>query len=356
MRDSYLFKDEPLTPVERKALIQDEGFLLWEHVRESLRNRLDTVLPDRHVFVLHALVEAGHGDLLTEEEHQQLADAQEEISHALEEYPALADVSSRIAEERVAFLECWDQPARIYRLRPRTLRMAVAVAAVLIVGFVGTLALWMGSDEQVMFVADGESEQVEFPDGSMALLVDEAEVRFSEKDFERHVDFTGSAFFDVAHSAEPFTVATPSGLATVLGTRFGVRTQGGVTEVVLESGSVALASLDQPVQEVVLRPGTMSRIADGGSPSTPVVVNLMDALGWTGYLFFDATPMEEVVRALANRHGVAITVAPALANEEVSGAFGPNDGPAQILEILATALSATVEGSEDEGLTIRPAR
>ncbi len=351
----FLVHEGQLTPAQRAALernpAQRDELQQWLQVRAGLKGRLDQVVPDRQAFVLHALARAGHFEELTAAERQQVEASKEAMGRAMEVYPALRDIAGRIEEDRAEFAACWEQPVRIRRLTPRVWRMAAVI--VMLIGFAAIFALFLGQDLHTVAVSDGETHQLELPDGSTVLLVDDAEVRYDAEDFARHVRFSGSAFFDVAHSEEPFTIATPGAVTTVLGTRFGIKASGEVTAVILERGRVSLAAHDSPEAQVILSPGEMSNVLRGGLPSAPTSVDLMSALGWTGYLFFDATPMVEVARVLQDRYSVDISVVEALQQEQVSGSFEPTDAPAHILSVIATTLDAEVVGSESTGFRIR---
>ena len=352
--------EEQLTPAQRTsfgaALEQDPslGTALrhWLAVRAHLKDGLDSAMPDRRLFALHVLARSGYGDALSEEERAEVSASAGMMERAVEACPALDDVAGRIEEDTAVFMECWEQPVRVVRFAPRVWRMAAGIA--LLVGFAAVFGLLRGQEDVLTFAAaDGETELVVLPDGSTAHLVGEARVSYDAEDFDRQVSFSGNALFDVAHDEDPFTIDTPGAVTTVLGTRFGIRAISGDTEVTLERGRVSLAAANAPDAPVMLAPGQMSRVEAGDLPSEPVAVDLVQALDWTGYLFFDATPMEEVVRILEARFGVDIAVTEALRLEEVTGSFEPSDTPGDILTVLSQVLGASVEGSEAAGFTIR---
>ena len=149
-----------------------------------------------------------------------------------------------------------------------------AVVAILAVCFVAVLTLRDSETaSQTIAAASGEYERVELPDGSVAHLNGPATIRFDERDFVRSVTFNGQAFFDIVHQADPFTVQTDEAFINVLGTRFGVRSQQGATQVVLESGQVEVASKVQGLPTVMLEPGQMTNVSDGTRPNRPLKSN-----------------------------------------------------------------------------------
>ena len=352
--ESHLLDGE-LTPAQRAAVERDPSLRTalrhWLKVRQELRDRLEAALPDRRTFVLYVLHQAGRLEELSEAERQEVMACLDAMEQAKKAYPALNDIAGRIEEDRAAFMQHWEQPVRILRFTPKVWRMAAAI--ILLIGFAAVFGMLRGGDQRTIVAHGGQVDQAELPDGSTVLLVDEAELRYNTDNFARHVSFSGNAFFDVVHSENPFTVATRGALITVLGTRFGVRASVEKTEVVLERGRVALASEDMPEDPVILVPGQMSSVSQGGQPRAPVAVNLTHALEWTGYLFFEATPVKEVVRVLEDRYKVEIVVHEGLLREQISGSFEPSDSVARILSVLATALDAVLEGNEMVGFTIR---
>ena len=115
---------------------------------------------------------------------------------------------------------------------------------------------------------------------------------------------------DVASLSEFFVVSRPSAEATVLGTRFAIVGSAELTEVVLDSGSLALAACGSPAGRVVLQPGQTSLVRRGASPREPVETDLPGTPGWTGFFFFRATPMrllqdysKHVSKAMIRAHG-----------------------------------------------------
>ena len=358
--DDILFGEEA-TPegqdAVRAALAQDaalrDDLSRWYGAREALRNNMASRATDRRLLVLYSLMAAGHGADLTDEERQRVSAAWPELSEASKAHPGLDDVARQIEKDRDEFLACWERKRRPMRHMARwSWRIAAVVS---LVGFIGVIALVLQQGEEMrkVTVAEGQTERVEFPDGSIMHLVGASEARFDESSFDRHVRLQGRAFFDVNPAFETFTVETRDAMTKVLGTRFGVRSTGGATEVVLESGSVALRpkSAERPV---VLRPGEMSRTDQYGPPSDPISVDVSRYLEWTGFLFFQSSPLGDVARRLTDRFGVDVTIDPALLEEGVTGAFEPGDSLEHILRILATTLEASVQGDDAVGYVMRP--
>ena len=321
---------------------------VWNAMKAQLRAQLEESLPNDELLVLSALDASGYTQDLTEEEKARVEAARPAFESARVKHPSLEFLIADIGRDRDAFNEICDEAVRprIRRIMPRVWRIAAVFA---IVGLVGVLAwslMRQNAGETIVTVVDLDRKALQLPDGSTVHLIGPAEVRYRGAQFDRTVKLTGGGFFDVADNHGTFEVHTDEAITRVLGTRFGVLDTAGSTEVVVESGRVEVAAEDAPDERVILSAGQMSRVADGGSPTPPEAQNLVEALGWTGMLFFRSTPMAEVADQLAGRFGIAVTVEPLLAAEQVTGSFTPNDGVEQILGVLATTLNAEAILSE----------
>lgn len=388
--DDLLFP-ERLAPAElaklRGALAADpalrEHLARWETLRAALRTRLDGAVPDRSLLVLHALDDLG--EALSDEECRTLQAARADLERAFQAHPALADIIGRIQAECRAFDAVWaahvapaEAPATVppatmpsrkpsavgrpaaarasvpHAARPvhRPLRWATRAAlALALVAFVAVAVLVLQRDQGLLHVEADAPMAITLADGTTVRLM--AGTRLSYPDpavetaFRRRVRLVGDAFFDVAPRREPFVVETPTALATVLGTRFGVRAAEAMTEVVLVSGRVGLAATAAPEQMVTLAPGEMSRVAAGALPATPSPTNLDAALSWTGLFLFRSLPAAEIADRLTHHYGVSVTVSTVLAAEEVTGTFDRAQPLTEVLAAVAAALDADVYPTEN---------
>lgn len=333
-----------------------DAILKWQGVGAALRQALHERVPDRRLFVLYALSRSGHSALLSEEDRWEVERGRPELEAAVRAHPGLEGVVAHVVSEKDDFEQCWEsfdtgrRPAAV-----RSLRWTWRVAAVFaLVGLIGVMAYFLrsGADLHTVATRAGESVQVTLPDGSEVFLTGEAELAYDDAAFDRRVRLEGRAFMDVAASPEFFVVATPSAEATVLGTRFAVVGSAELTEVVLESGSLALAARGSPEGRVLLQPGQMSQVQRGAAPSDPVEVDLQGTLDWTGFFFFRATPMAEVAEQLEEAFGVRVSVDAALQSEAVSGTFDRREGLEHILTVLSGTLGAAVDGDAVQGYSV----
>ncbi len=380
--DPTLF-DDALTPEARQAfraaLEADpslaEAYARWRQVRAAVRRSLDAHVPDRHVLVCFALDASGRSDLLTAAEREALDAARPALERAFEAHPALRDVVRRIREEADDFEAVWaahageatprtraDRPSRRMRRSParRWAWRVVATASLVLFAAVVTMLVQRERGMVTVRTAEGEVRLVEMADGSTARLMGGSELAYADpaegSTDARRARLTGRAFFDVVPDRRPFTIETPTALTTVLGTTFGVRADETETEVVLVTGRVSLASRAARERFVVLEPGRRSRVAAGALPSTPVPVDVAEALAWTGLFVFRAAPLAEAVARLSAHYRVPVILTPELAADSINGTFGQEQPLEEILQTLAATLAAEVRPADDGGFVLAPRR
>ena len=387
MRDplDLLTADGPLAPDDaaalREALAADPALAadarrlaaLGRHVRAAL----DARLPDHDVLVLHALADVPGALSLDEQARLTAAD----VPGALDAHPGFAAVAERLAADRAAFEAAWeaagdtpepaapaaspvplragahagDRAALAGTRRTSPLRWVWRAAAVAAVAAFAVVALRVQQrDAGWATVTASDDRAVDLPDGSTVLLAAGSRLRIPGAGVDpRQARLEhGSALFRVAHRPEaPFSVVTPNAEVTVLGTTFRVTAaQSGAvaeTDVVLVEGAVTLAPRARPDAAVRLAPGTGSRVVNLDAPSAPAAADVAEALALVPDVDVRDTRADEVARLLAERYGVDVTVAPALAGERVSGTFA--DGAPDAVAKLALALGARVERTTADG-------
>lgn len=343
--------EEELTAEERQAHIQnlkaDSGLARslsgWQRLRTCLKDRI----PSPRDFVLYSLVVGGYADDLTDAEAEETSEKWKSLDPVITDHPGFAEIPAQIERDREDFLKCWESedipsspkliPFRVYRM--------VAVMAFLVMSVIFSV-IYIGNRDpsiQVATAKPGEYERVFLPDNSVVHLNGPATLRFDEENFVRSVELTGVGFFDITHQPDQFSVRTGQAIINVLGTRFGVRSQNKLTQVVLESGRVEVASALENPQRVVLVPGQMVSVAEGSiTPSPPVGINIEDQLGWTGFLFFRNTSLRKAAVLLSTSRDIRVDVDPSLINESVTGTFAPDVAPEEILNALALTLNAQI--------------
>lgn len=211
-----------------------------------------------------------------------------------------------------------EKPLNLYR---RIVRVAASAAAVLMVG-IASLFLFKGPAEMIVVENTGtEVCELMLLDSTRVWLQLGAKITYPKKFSRKHrpVHLTGEAFFDVARDpSRPFTVSTTAAEIEVLGTRFDVNAarDGAITEVALESGSVALHMPGNESESVKIKPGELA-VADLCDAS--IMVTETDPYMYSVWkekeLVFRAQPLGYIVKLLEKAYGIDIR----LNNEVLEG-------------------------------------
>jgi len=128
------------------------------------------------------------------------------------------------------------------------------IAAAILVVIAGSCFYYLYSYKPRHFLSVNSGTKVlldTLPEGSVVTLNKGTAIHYRRQfaGASRQVELEGEAFFSVATDKDkPFVVNTNGVSITVLGTSFNVRTAGGKTEVVVESGRVAVSAKGQTVQ------------------------------------------------------------------------------------------------------------
>lgn len=165
---------------------------------------------------------------------------------------------------------------------------------------------------------------------------------------KRNVWLEGEAFFAVAHHpAAPFTVRTPSGTATVLGTRFDVSARESDLRLVVVDGRVRVeaGAVQQYVEE--LGPSQMVQVVDAGRMYVSDVPDVYALLDWLeGALLFQSTPLSKVASELEHRYGIPVSLVDStLMNRTITAWF--TDEPLETaVTVICRAANVTCDISE----------
>ncbi len=256
------------------------------------------------------------------------------------ETPALR-LAAEEADELAGYLAVMDKARR----EKKAFRGLSALSILLVLLLAG--ATWLERPNLLQDLAAdhvterGERRSLTLSDGSTVLLdADSALLVEEDHPGERRVRLLrGAAFFEVAHSDEPFVVAAAGGEVRVLGTRFDVRLvdDGGV--VTLERGSVAVSAgpAGGHVPPTVIVPGQQVAFGPNGIRQVETV-NLDDALAWHGgrYVFYRA-PLARVIREVERyRPGRIVITTDTLAAVRVTGSFPLADTEAALASLQAS--------------------
>lgn len=363
------------------------SFKRWRKLQREVRTSVKNHVPNRESLVLYALSKSSPAFLSTADQ-QHVAGASEALEAAIEAHPALNDVVQDIQNASADFLSLWDDlatsnneshsasgtlnadrpatpPSRKdskekglgWTSRPLSQRIS-AIFVMLALVATASILLWRSQNLEIIKTSPGEFRVIELTDGSTVRLLGRSKISYSSHDDrfsnKRSIQLRGRAFFDVAPSSSPFIVRTATALTEATGTRFSIEADLSQTKVILTSGQVAVSSRLRRGENVLLAPGEMSLVPRIAEPSQPAAMtDLTDMLSWTGLLVFHDTPLSEVAAHLSDHYNVAVTIDPALLEEQWVATYDPDTlSVNEILDNLATTLGAVVESTGENAFRL----
>ena len=190
---------------------------------------------------------------------------------------------------------------------------AVAASLVAIVG-VNIYDITFGVNrpfEGAFQTARGEQETIALPDGSTVILNTQSALHVAYQRGNRTLRLErGEAFFEVASNRKrPFTVQTPQGDVTAVGTAFSIKLQAEALGVTVSEGRVLLgAQPDAAAIEVFA--GQAARIGNGVETVLQVSDGAINkALDWRdGVLTFEGETLETVISEISRYTDVNIEI------------------------------------------------
>jgi transmembrane sensor len=247
----------------------------------------------------------------------------------------------------------------IGRLVPNATRGWLGIAAAVLIGVVGVLAVHIrdgkfghriGLNAYTTYATHaGQSATIVLRDGTRVAL-NVASTLKVPKDFgatDRHVMLEGQARFEVKHTtAHPFVVDAQRTRTTVLGTTFGVRAYGQRVRVVVKSGKVAVvpcASCGRDRERMVASANDAVVISPDGTMRMQHDVDVDTDLAFAGgQLVFSWVPLRDAIADLDRWYDVDIRLADsALANQRLKGSLPPG-APSDLIRMLEITLGARV--------------
>lgn len=256
---------------------------------------------------------------------------------------------------------------------------AAAAAAVLVVSLAGNIISFISREDeqqpyaayldnqlpldsltQEIYVSRGARSSVTLPDGSKVWLNSDSRLRFpvSFASDKRCVELYGEAYFDVVKNEEcPMLISLKDNyMIEVLGTQFNVRSYDDEAEVqtALYSGIINLFKADtvkQAVKKVLnMQPNDICVVKEKTiSIQKSNVENLAKISAWKdGSIYFDKTPLKEVLTNIERHHGVDIYVSdPSILNYSITARFD-DESAVQIMNMLryCAPIEYKVKGKE----------
>jgi transmembrane sensor len=187
-----------------------------------------------------------------------------------------------------------------------------------------------GSDE---FLTEAEPATVGLRDGTVVRLAPESRLRVHARQAAREVSLDGRGYFAVASDPEsPFTVHSPAGTVTVLGTRFDVTVAGEDLRVIVIEGSVRLTARGS---QVVVRAGQLAQVLKGNLVPPVDVPDPASMIGWVGnFIAFHNTPLPTVAREIEQRFGLRVELSEGELRERTVTALFAGRSYEEIAEVI----------------------
>ena len=204
----------------------------------------------------------------------------------------------------------------------RLLRWSLAAAATF------ALVIWLSSALAVskVIVHAGESKEVNLPEMSLVTLSADSKMSYNNRGFriEREIRLEGEAFFRVNQGTQ-FTVITPQGTVTVLGTSFNVISRPGRFEVSCYTGKVRVQQGLKDKVEIV--PGVKCYAEKLKEKLRVTTFDPSSASpDWTqGKFIFEDQPLSVVFDELERQYDVTVKLAPGIADLRYTGLFEAGD-------------------------------
>ncbi len=251
---------------------------------------------------------------------------------------------------------------RIEEARRRKSRLRnVTAGLVLALALIGAGWVWRDHPNFLqdlradMVTGRGERRDIVLADGSRVLLDADTAISLEFGADRRGLRILrGAAWFDVTHSALPFTVTAKEAEVRVLGTSFDVELGGEGLLVTLERGAVEVAQTGSHAGTVRLSPGEALEIDDAGI-GQPYPVDVAEVTAWReGHFVFNDMQLADVVARIARyREGRIVVFGSSLAERRISGAL-PLDDPDRALQSLRAMIGFNIDNAGGRLTILRP--
>ena len=177
-------------------------------------------------------------------------------------------------------------------------KIAMMVAAVLLLMF--TVNRFLNPTVFSVETAYGETQKVVLPDGSVAWLGARSKLSYNKEkwDYGKSVKLNGVAYFEVK-KGQSFSVVTPNGSVTVLGTKFEVKSISDLFYTVCFEGEVFVHTLEQ---YYLLKAGQAIQKHKQTLHTRIVSENRPDLLSET--IRFYKTPLFYVLKEIENQYHI----------------------------------------------------
>ena len=210
------------------------------------------------------------------------------------------------------------KPSNTKVIRWMTIAAAAAIA----------LFIWFGtrSNPTTVIAQAGEHQSFQLPESSRIELNAGSNIVYNKRRFksDRELTLTGEAFFEVQPGSR-FTVHTPQGSVTVLGTSFNVIAWPDRFEVTCYTGKVKVEN--QNKDQLTITPGERCKNDEATKKlSTNTVSLTTEKPEWIqGKFVFDNQPLKIVAEELERQYNITVQLEPGLEDMPYAGLFESGD-------------------------------
>jgi transmembrane sensor len=253
---------------------------------------------------------------------------------------------------------------------PRSYRAVVGIAASILAGVglaLGSHSLWFTGDRYATPVGGVASMPLE--DGSRITLNTDSKVRVIFNDRQRQIDLSqGEAYFEVAPDINrPFVVQAGDRRVVAVGTKFSVRREGDVIQVVVTEGRVRVdetdrrdrtqeAAASQRIAPIMLSAGGVVRARnDEVVVQNHPLAEAEEILSWrSGYVIFRETRLDEAVAEFNRYNARQIVIRDAsVAAMQLTGKFRATNSDA-FVSLLRQTYDIEVERTDASIVLVAP--
>jgi transmembrane sensor len=253
--------------------------------------------------------------------------------------------------------EAWDRfrqqlSGRVAPARRNPLKWLKIAASILVMaglGWLGYTLFYTKPVKEILVQAQQTVRNDTLPDGSVVTLNKKSSIRhlsaFNGK--TRAVALEGEAFFNITPNKEkPFVIAVKDVEVTVVGTSFNINSNGGKTEIVVETGIV---KVKRGTEEIELHAGEKLSINSGNVLLTKErVTDKLYNYYRTKEFVCDDTPLWKLIAVVKEAYNVNIVLANKEAGNQKINATFYNESLDQVLDVIALTFNLKITKTNNQ--------
>jgi ferric-dicitrate binding protein FerR (iron transport regulator) len=249
-----------------------------------------------------------------------------------------------------------DKPAIVRSIILRSKWLQVAAIFIFCTSFL-VLAYFLldrGVKKPVVVASSNHPQSETLPDGSVVVLNKNSRISYTPgfRD-ERRINLSGEAFFKVTPDKEkPFIIRVDEISVTVVGTSFNIKSSGGTTQVIVETGVVRVTKNNSTIE---LRPNEKVEIRSADLVlAKESMTDRLHQYYRSKEFVCDKTPLWKLVEVLNEAYNVKIVIeSKELQSLPLTTTFY-NESLDQILAIIAETFNISVQHKGEQILLSKP--